>query len=330
MKLHEIGKIGKGGSIMKRLLAFGIAAALLLGGCGAPKTQQAPTQTQQQTDTATTDTTANQDGLQVVTSFYPIYILTLNITDGVEGVSVTNMTQPQTGCLHDYELTSEDMKTLEGADVFLINGLGMESFLPDVQKQYPTLFIGDTSKGAYVLEAEDDHMQDDVPNAHIWLDPQNAIRQTEVIRDTLSQKDPAHATQYAANADAFVQSLSGVLEQTQTLRQRPESNIALFHEGFDYLAEICNLDTSAEVYAEENQEPSAREMAEAAEDIREDRVQILLCAEDNGKKYADTLAAETGARVIVLDPLTSGEATKDAYRLGMEENLRILSEALGQ
>lgn len=320
---------------MKRLLAFGIVATLLLGGCGAPKTQQTQ-QTQQSTDTtSTTDTTeaaTAQDSLQVVTSFYPIYILTLNITDGVEGVSVTNMTQPQTGCLHDYELTSEDMKTLEGADVLLINGLGMESFLPEVQQQYPTLFIGDTSKGAYVLEAEDghDHGQDDMPNPHIWLDPENAIRQTEVIRDTLSQKDPAHATQYAANADAFAQSLSGVIEQTKTLRQRPESNVALFHEGFDYLAEICNLDSSAEIYADENQEPSAREMTEAAEDIREDRVQILLCAEDNGKKYADTLAAETGARVIVLDPLTSGEETKDAYRLGMEENLRILSEALGQ
>lgn len=46
-----------------------------------------------------------------------MYIATANITKGVEGVQLTNMTKPQTGCLHDYQLTTDDMKTLEKADV---------------------------------------------------------------------------------------------------------------------------------------------------------------------------------------------------------------------
>ena len=45
----------------------------------------------------------------IVTSFYPMYIDVLNITKGVEGVKVVNMTKQQTGCLHDYQLTTEDM-----------------------------------------------------------------------------------------------------------------------------------------------------------------------------------------------------------------------------
>ena len=72
---------------------------------------------------------------RIVTSFYPMYVATINITDGVDGVEVYNMTKPQTGCLHDYQLMTEDMKTLEKADAFVINGAGMEDFMDKVTEQ---------------------------------------------------------------------------------------------------------------------------------------------------------------------------------------------------
>ena len=61
----------------------------------------------------------------IVTSFYPIYIFALNLTEGIEGVEVRNLTAPDTGCLHDYQLQTGDMKKLAAADAFLINGAGM-------------------------------------------------------------------------------------------------------------------------------------------------------------------------------------------------------------
>ena len=79
----------------------------------------------------------SDDKLKIVTSFYPIYLETMNITRGVSGVEVVNMTPPQTGCLHDYQLTPEDMKLLETADIFVVNGLGMESFLDKVVEARP-------------------------------------------------------------------------------------------------------------------------------------------------------------------------------------------------
>ena len=81
------------------------------------------------------------DILTVVTSFYPMYIATLNIVDGVEGVRLENLSEPQTGCLHDFQLTPEDMKLLSTADVFVINGGGIESFMSDVAKAYPKLDV---------------------------------------------------------------------------------------------------------------------------------------------------------------------------------------------
>ena len=45
----------------------------------------------------------------LVTSFYPIWILTLNLTDGMDGIEVVNLAEPSTGCLHDYSLQNSDM-----------------------------------------------------------------------------------------------------------------------------------------------------------------------------------------------------------------------------
>ena len=66
----------------------------------------------------------------VVTSFYPVWIMTLNLTRGLEDhVTVRNLAAPSVGCLHDYQLQTSDMKVLSGADAFVVNGAGMEAFL---------------------------------------------------------------------------------------------------------------------------------------------------------------------------------------------------------
>lgn len=87
---------------------------------------------------------ASDDEILVMTSCNPVYIATLNVLDGVEGYKVQNLSQPTTGCLHDYTLTTEDMKNLSKADVLVVNGGGMEGYLDDVVAAYPDLTIIDT------------------------------------------------------------------------------------------------------------------------------------------------------------------------------------------
>lgn len=101
--------------------------------------------------------------LTVVTSFYPMYIATLNIVDGVNGVRLENLSEPQTGCLHDFQLTPEDMKLLSTADVFVINGGGIESFMSDVAKAYPKLDVVEACEDVALLsedDADSDHDHD--------------------------------------------------------------------------------------------------------------------------------------------------------------------------
>ena len=83
----------------------------------------------------------------IVTSFYPVGILTLNLTEGIDGLKVVNLAENTTGCLHDYALQNSDMTVLSGADALLINGSGMEAFLPVITSAFPDLPVIDATAG---------------------------------------------------------------------------------------------------------------------------------------------------------------------------------------
>lgn len=111
--------------------------------------------------------TKQQDSeLTVVTSFYPMYIAAMNVIGDTPGVDLQNLSEPQTGCLHDYQLTPADMKLLSGADVFIVNGGGIESFLSDVAADYKNLSIVNACEGLNLLSEEDEGEEHAHGDAH--------------------------------------------------------------------------------------------------------------------------------------------------------------------
>ena len=128
-----------------------------------------------------------------VTSFYPMYLFAQNVTRDVPGVSLINLAGENVGCLHDYQLQTRDMATLERADALIINGGGMEQFMDKLIARQPSLAVIDAGEGIEMLCSEDGHDHSDhhdhaheVYNAHVWLDPKLAIRQVQRIADGLS------------------------------------------------------------------------------------------------------------------------------------------------
>lgn len=111
-----------------------------------------------------------ENQIRIVTSFYPMYIAALNITDGVDGVVLENLSEPQTGCLHDFQLTPEDMKLLSGADIFIINGGGIEAFMTQVADSYPQLQVVEACEKVSLLpingESSESHTHSDVEEAY--------------------------------------------------------------------------------------------------------------------------------------------------------------------
>jgi zinc transport system substrate-binding protein len=132
------------------------------------------------------------DKFTIVTSFYPMYILTKNLVKDQPNIEVVNLTDYQSGCLHDYQLTTSDMMKLEDADIFVMNGGGMESFMDDVLSAYPNLPVINASEGIDFLISEGhDHEEEEItPQADIVTnDGLDNVNTTDVLGDTLDDKE---------------------------------------------------------------------------------------------------------------------------------------------
>ncbi len=278
--------------------------------------------------------TAETGGLRVLTSFYPVYLIAQEVTAGTDGIILENMAQPQTGCLHDYELTISDMKKLENADILLVNGGGMEAFLGQALERYPDLCIVDTSAGIPFLTEECSHHHgEDEPheaegNPHVWLLPENAAEQAAAICGALCEAMPEERETLEQNTAHFSEEMERLTEQAATLPVPEGEPAAIFHEGFAYLAELFRLDAEIGIFAEEYQEPSAKELAGASDEMRQDGISLLLTADDSGAKYARILAGESGGHAVLLDPLTTKAEENDTYAERMERNIAAMRQAL--
>ena len=264
---------------------------------------------------------------RIVTSFYPMYVATINITDGVDGVEVYNMTKPQTGCLHDYQLMTEDMKTLEKADAFVINGAGMEDFMDKVTEQQKKLKVIDASRGIELI-----HDDEEGDNPHVWLSVTDAITQVRNIADQLKEADPAHAAAYEKNAVAYIEKLTSLKsEMHAALDNVPHKDIVTFHEAFPYFAKEFNLNIIGVVEREPGTEPTPTELQETIEQVNALPTKVLFTEPQYSPAAAETIARETGAKIYTLDPVVTGEATsaaKNAYIDMMKKNMKTLQEAL--
>ena len=287
------------------------------------------------------NSTESNNKLTIVTSFYPMYISTLNIVKDIPNVEVINMTAPQTGCLHDYSLSTKDLKTLSNADILIINGAGMESFLDDIIDEYSDLKIIEASKGIDLIEdtEHDDHTEDhdhedhdhDV-NPHVWVSISKNIEEVSNIAEELSSLDPNHANEYQDNANEYIAKLENLkTEMHSTLDNIAHKDIITFHEAFPYFAEEFNLNIVGVIEIEPDSEPSAKEVENIISIINEKNIKALFTEPQYSSKIADTIAKETGASIYTLDPIVTGDSNEKAYNdyiIKMQENLNTLKEAL--
>lgn len=274
-------------------------------------------------------------GKTIVTSFYPMYVFTQNVVRDVPGVRVVNMASESAGCLHDYQLQTRDMVTLEGADALVINGGGMEQFMDKVIAQRPELPVINASDGIEMLCSEDGHDHDGhdhdhgVYNAHVWLDPALAIRQVQNIADGLAAADSEHAEAYQQNAAAYKARLQALdAELSAQLAPLAGSAIVTFHEAFTYFADAYGLVVAGVIANDAGEEPSTRQIAQTCDLVKQRQVKALFVEPQYPTKSAETIARETGAQVFTLDPVVSGDGSPESYENAMRENARVLTEAL--
>lgn len=281
---------------------------LVLGGCGS----------------SPAESDNGDQKLVIATSFYPIYIMVRNVALGIPGVEVVNITGTVTGCLHDYHLTTSDLKRLRQAEILVINGAGMESFLDQVIEQQPDLKIVDASRDIPLKRDEHGH-----ENGHVWVSVSLAIKQVQNIADQLAELDARNGPAYRENASRYIKELETLREEMrETIEGLPNKDVVTFHEAFPYFADEFGLNIVAVVEREPGSEPSAAELAETIKLIRQSGVRAIFVEPQYSTKAARTIARETGIEVYTLDPAVTGKDDPGAYIEIMRSNLRVLVEAL--
>lgn len=313
---------------INRLSALVCACTLslsLLTGCG---TQPA-------------DTAAGDGRLRVLTSFYPMYDFACKI--GGDCIDVTNMVPSGTEP-HDWEPSTNDLKNLEKADVFIYNGADMEPWADDLLvSRSDTLRVVEASENVelrttdgeheHAHEHEDaDHHHGDF-DPHVWLDPENAKIEMEAIRDALCAADPENSTVFQSNYEKYAAELDALdAEFREKLAPLPNRTIVVAHEAFGYLCDAYGLTQVGIEGLSPDSEPDPGRMAEVIDFVREHSISTIFFEELFSPKVAEAIASETGAQAKMLSPLeglSDEQAAAGAdYFSVMHDNLAALMEAL--
>ncbi len=232
---------------------------------------------------------AKDSDLLVVTSFYPMYVAAENVIGDVEGVTLENLSEPQTGCLHDYQLTAADMKLLSKADVFIVNGGGIESFLSDVAESYPNLKIVQACDGIELLESaegtEESHSDDsssdtdadseehlhEKEDAHVENEDHSEDTHTHADIDDHSDEADSHVDSDSHNEDADHD------DHDHSEHSHGDENAHAWMNLADYQIQVQNIcnglseadSTHAEQYAEnaQNYQGKVQELQQEATEL---------------------------------------------------------------
>ena len=262
----------------------------------------------------------NDNTIKIVTSFYPMYILAENITDGATNIELENMADVNVGCLHDYTLTTEDMKKLENADIFISNGLGMENFIDKAISANQAMKIIDSS-----TNIQDLILHEDETNAHIWTSIEKYIEQVKNVSEGLKESNPENAEIYEENANNYIEKLEQLREKyLNELKNLQGKKAICLNEAFEYMGQELGLEMTTVKTDHEESTMSAEMLKSIIDRAKEENIEMIIVDKNDNKANAETIEQETGAKIYELNSGLSGSMEKDAYVKAIEENLQLL------
>jgi zinc transport system substrate-binding protein len=311
---------------VKRLLCVIIGCFIILSGCSNGK--------QVSNEKEKEDT----EKLQIITTFYPMYYFTKQITGNLANVEILipNGVEP-----HDWEPTSKDMINMQEADVFIYNSRYFETWTEKVLDSIDSskLNVVEASNGIGLMDSNIEEEQHDhegseaTKDPHVWLSPVLAQKEVDNIAKVLEKADPKNKEQYEKNADALKTKLTELDRlYKETIDKAPRKEFVTQHAAFGYLAKQYGLTQIPIAGLSPDVEPTLAKLAELTDMMKEKKIKVVYFEELTSPKVAKTLANETGAKTEVLNPLEG--LTKDEQEQGldyigvMEKNLEALKVAL--
>lgn len=299
------------------LIALILALSLLLTGCRVLP-----------------DDEAADEPIYVMTSFYPVYALAVNVVKDVPALTLGCLIQPQDGCPRSYSLSNWDAAVIAQQDAFIIAGSGFESFETALGSVTDgpallTLLSGRTLRdnGEAVTE-ESSHL--DGPNPWLFMSVSGAIEMTISLGNGLAQLDERYAQLYLDNMDDTIDQLEALASTMKGIvSSAPQKSVACLHEGLGYLAESCNLTVCAELAREPGSEQIGNDLEALLEDLAASGAEVVLL-EMQAPRSLITALEEAGYSIALIDTLLTHQADGNtgAYERIMLQNARALADAL--
>lgn len=287
---------------------------------------------------------ATSNKVKIAASFYPLYFFASEIgKDKAEVFSVTpNGIEP-----HEYEPTAQDIAKVQDSKMLLINGAGFEPWADKMQAdlQANNIQIVNTTEGLELQSGEahghegEEHAteeaghEEEALDPHVWLSPVLAKEQVARITAAYVQADPENKTYYETNAATLMERLDKLHAKYQAGLQTCElREFVTAHAAFGYIANTYNLEELSITGLSPEEEPSSAKLAEVTDFVNEHGVQYIFFESLVDPKYSETIATETGAKTLVLDPIEGisddNKKQNKNYFTVMEDNLKNLQIAL--
>jgi zinc transport system substrate-binding protein len=315
---------------VKRLLLLTAVFALACSGC-MPGNRQV------------LQTTPESSLLKIYTTVFPVYDFTKKI--GGDKVIVENI-MPLGASPHSFEPSTRLVAALSKARLIIKNGAGLEPYMDKLAATLPQeVTVVDSSQGIQLLELhpeaehppeahghhEEHHHGEYDP--HIWLSPQNALKQGENILHALQKMDPEHKEYYLRNYQSFRQEISE-LDSTyrETLLRCEKKELIVTHAAFAYLCRDYGLTQVSVMGINAESEPTPGKMRDIVEYIRDKGITHIYFEPMESSKAAQAIAAEAKIQVLPLNPFggitaTEQETGEDYFGL-MKKNLESLRKGL--
>jgi zinc/manganese transport system substrate-binding protein len=267
-----------------------------------------------------------QDRLNVVASFSILGDFVKNV--GGDRTAVTTLVGPD-GDVHVYTPAPADAKKIADAKLLVINGLGLEGWLPRLLQasggKAPILVA---TKGIAPLRVGSD------ADPHAWQSVANAKIYVTNIRDALIAANAADVEVFRGNAQAYLAKLDALdREVREAVARIPPARrkVISTHDAFGYFAAAYGIEFIAPLGVSTESEASARDIAGIITQIKTAKIPAVFLENITDPRLMRRIASETGARVggtLYSDSLTGEKGDAPTYIDMVRHNIRALTSAL--
>ncbi|MDM7939890.1 MAG: zinc ABC transporter substrate-binding protein [Methanothrix sp.] len=251
--------------------------------------------------------------INVVTTIAPQRELIKSV--GKDFVNITVLVPPGAEP-HTFEPTPSQMRAVADADLYIMNGAGLEFWMDRLLQVNKKMVVVDTSKGIDLVWESGGEA-----DPHIWLSLRNAVVQLDNIYQGLVQVDPDNKDFYLKNKEEYVQKLQSLdAELNQSFSTAHRKIFVVHHPAWTYFARDYNLEQVP--LMENEKEPGPKYLGEVIDLARKNNITAIFVEPEFNPKAAEVIAKEMNARIIDLDPLAEN------YLENMRHAGKMIAESL--